>query len=90
MKRILLLIFLFLLLGTFLLANKDINRYPITGIVERKFMDDNGAYHFIVLVGDRSVDVGRVPREAYLIYNRGDEITVTVRAGKYRYLGDYQ
>ena len=90
MKRILLLIFLFLLLGTFVLANKDINRHPVTGIVERKFMDDNGMYHFIVLVGDKSVDIGSVPHEAYSIYNRGDEITVTVRAGHYRYLGDYQ
>ena len=53
-------------------------------------MDDNGMYHFIVLVGDKSVDIGSVPHEAYSIYNRGDEITVTVRAGHYRYLGDYQ
>jgi serine protease inhibitor ecotin len=87
MRRIFTIFLILLLIGSFVLANKDTNRRPFTGVLESKYYDGED-YHFYLVNEKSSIDIGEVPFEVYNLCQEGETITVTHRLNQYRYLGD--
>jgi hypothetical protein len=85
--RKLVVIFLVFLI-VFIVIPRDINRHPVTGYIEKKYMDDGGTLHFVLVGSDRFYDIEQVPRIVYDSYREGDLVTITIRGNQYRYMGN--